>query len=250
MSRRGRDSAMTTATSFSKKVGRMLGLSLHGWENLMVGSLVFAAIAAAIVGVSTWAVVRLQRQELASSKIEFDTYKLETAKHIADANSAGEAAKADAAGANERAIEAQLALDKFRAARLPTPDQLDKLVSRLKSFAGTKFDIGHGLDDLEQMDFLWRLEPKLSEAGWVHLNWAGTGNVFVKPNWPGNYVYGRIGANNVSIELHPEHEKALKPAADALVAGLNEIGIVAAVKFFNNNSTNNDAVHILVGPKR
>jgi hypothetical protein len=100
------------------------------------------------------------------------------------------------------------------------------------------------------MDFLWRLEPKLTEAGWIHLDWAGLGNTFVKPNWPGNHVYGRIGANNVSIELHPEHEKALKPAADALVAGLNEIGIVAAVKFFNNNSTNNDAVHILVGPKR
>jgi hypothetical protein len=87
--------AMTGASGFLNKAKRMLGLSLHGWENLMVGSLVFAAMAEAIVGVSTWAVVRLQRQELAGSKIEFDTYKLETAKHIADANSAGEAAKAD-----------------------------------------------------------------------------------------------------------------------------------------------------------
>jgi hypothetical protein len=52
----------------------------------MVGSLLFAAVAAAVVGVSTWAVVRLQRKELAGSKAEFDTYKLETAKRIAEAN--------------------------------------------------------------------------------------------------------------------------------------------------------------------
>jgi hypothetical protein len=140
---------------------------------------------------------------------------------------AGEAAKGDAAKANERAVEAQLTLDKFRAPRLPTPDQLDQLVDRIRPFAGTKFDIGHGLDDLEQMDLLWKLEPKLSEAGWVHLNWTGAGNVFVKPNWPGNYVYGRIGANNVSIELHPEHEQELTQAANALVAALNEIGVAA-----------------------
>jgi hypothetical protein len=119
----------------------MLGLSLHSWENVMVSSLAFAAVAAAIVGVSTWAVVRLQRQELADSMVEFDTYRLETARQIAEANSAGDAAKADAAKANERAVQAQLALEKFRAPRLPTPEQLGKLATRIKPFAGTKFDI-------------------------------------------------------------------------------------------------------------
>jgi hypothetical protein len=55
----------------------MLGLTLAGWEDFMVGSLMFAAIAAAVVGVSTWAVIRLHRQELAASKNELDSYKLE-----------------------------------------------------------------------------------------------------------------------------------------------------------------------------
>jgi hypothetical protein len=44
--------------------------------------------------------------------------------------------------------------------------------------------------------------------------------------------------------VNPTPRDAATPAADALVTALNEIGIAAAVKFFNNNSTNNDAVHI------
>lgn len=153
------------------------------------------------------------------------------------------------AEAMQRAAEAQLELDKFRAPRLPSPEALTEVVAKIRPFAGTHFDIGHGLDDLEQMDFLWLLEPKLSEAGWVHVDWVG-GATFVKPNWPGNHVYGRVAANDVSIELAPQFRDKLLPAANALVEALNGIGIKAYIKFFNNSSMNADAIHILVGPKR
>jgi hypothetical protein len=56
----------------SKTVRQMLGLSLPGWENAMIASLVVAALAATAVGISTWVVVQLQRQELATSKEEFE----------------------------------------------------------------------------------------------------------------------------------------------------------------------------------
>ena len=58
----------------------MLGLSLHGWENVMVVFLILAGFTALVAGVSTWAVVRLQRIELAGTEQEFDKYKLDTAK--------------------------------------------------------------------------------------------------------------------------------------------------------------------------
>ncbi len=64
----------------------MLGFSLHGWENAMVISLIIAGFFALIAGVSTLAVVKLQRVELAQAKEEFERYKIDTAKVIAEAN--------------------------------------------------------------------------------------------------------------------------------------------------------------------
>jgi hypothetical protein len=68
--------AIATTAATSKEVRRVLGLSLHGWENAMVISLIIAGFFALIVGAATWAVVRLQRIELAESKRELDEYKL------------------------------------------------------------------------------------------------------------------------------------------------------------------------------
>jgi hypothetical protein len=75
----------------SKDVRRMLGLSLHGWENVMVVFLVVAGLTAFAAGVATWVVVALQRVEIASSEREFSKYKLETAKEISEANERTEA---------------------------------------------------------------------------------------------------------------------------------------------------------------
>jgi hypothetical protein len=54
-------------------------------------------------GLSTWFVVRLQREEIAASKEALEQYQLEAATKISAANAAGEAAKADAAEANRKA---------------------------------------------------------------------------------------------------------------------------------------------------
>jgi hypothetical protein len=90
--------AKTAVTS--KEVRRVLGLSLHGWENAMVIFLIIAGFFALTAGAATWAVVRLQRIELAASKEEFDRYKLEAGEKIAEAEA--------------RANEAKLALAKLR----------------------------------------------------------------------------------------------------------------------------------------
>jgi len=55
----------------------------------------------------------------------------------------------------------------------------------------------------EEWDFLWQLEPVLSRAGWVHIDWVGP-HTFKKNGWPGNHVYGLANVSNVSIEVHPE----------------------------------------------
>jgi hypothetical protein len=90
-----------------------------------------------------------------------------------------------------------------------------------------------------KLDFLWRLEPKLSEAGWIHLNWVGPGNTFIKPNWPGNHLYSQLGANNVSVELHPEHEQELRPGWSVLYSALKWLrtdGSDHSIKMFDDSS--------------
>jgi hypothetical protein len=150
----------------------------------------------------------------------------------------------------ERAAKAQEDLIKFRTPRadLLTTKALGLVIQKIAPFAGTKFDIGHDDLDREVWDFLWKLEPALSVAGWVHVNWVG-GNTFPKMNWPGNHQYGLAGVTNISIEVHPAFRSALLPAADALADALRAIEI--DVHNDNNNSSqNDDAIHFLVGPKR
>ena len=59
-----------------------------------------------------------------------------------------------------------------------------------------------------------------------------------------------MGVNNVSIEVRPDSRAKLMPAAEALGAALGAIGIKANTGDNNNSSQNDDAIHLIVGPKR
>jgi hypothetical protein len=84
--------------------------------------------------------------------------------------------EADVADARDRAAKSELALEKFRQPRLPTTEQLASLIEKIKPFAGVKFDVAHARVDREAWDFLWRLEPAISAAGWVHIDRRTQGN--------------------------------------------------------------------------
>jgi hypothetical protein len=70
---------MATANQ-SKKENMIWGLSLQGWEDVMRLSLVFAGGAAVFIGLSTWFVVKLQRDEIRLSNERIATSELETAR--------------------------------------------------------------------------------------------------------------------------------------------------------------------------
>jgi len=132
-----------------------------------------------------------------------------------------------------------------------TPENLERISQRLLSFAGTQFDCGMGRGG-EQADFWWDLEPAIVAAGWTHIFWQYPPGplpmlLMQGPDRPGS---GSVGAENVEVHLHPEHRVRLLPAATALVAILNEIGIAARDAGFNAHSINNGAIHILIGDKR
>lgn len=126
---------------------RMFGFALHGWEHILIISATVAAAAAVGVGLATYAVITLTREENAANSAELERYKakaaLDTAEAVrgaaqaneraaelerqaADLRHAAESAKAEAAKANERILEMK------RMRRLEKP-QADALGVLLKS---------------------------------------------------------------------------------------------------------------------
>lgn len=60
------------------------GLSLHGWEELMRGSLVVVGVGGLLVGLATFFVVALTREELAEARAVSDKLRSDTARLTAD----------------------------------------------------------------------------------------------------------------------------------------------------------------------
>jgi hypothetical protein len=152
-----------------------------------------------------------------------------------------------------RASRAEEALMDFRKPRRAamTPEATTALTARLKPFAGIHFDTGLELSNGEQADFLWDLAPALTNAGWVHEPWT-TVNKFESVIRQGTRPdSGIVAASNVEIHLHPEMAATLMPATEALIAGLNDIGILARYwGGINVHNANPNAIHIAIGEKR
>ena|ERR1700737_1061675 len=110
-------SSIAPMAARSKDVRRMLGLSLHGWENWMVGSVIAVGFFGLIAGTATLLVVRLQRIEIAQSKKDFDLYKLSVASNVADA-------KKEGLEAGKMAGNALLRAEELRAANLALEAQV------------------------------------------------------------------------------------------------------------------------------
>jgi hypothetical protein len=152
----------------------------------------------------------------------------------------------------DRATNAELELIKFRRPRrdLMTSEAKAKLSDKLKPFARTPFDVGFSGGDGEQADFVWDIEEVLAAAGWSQLPWGvhavGIMTIFrnLRP------LAGSVGAQNVEIQMEPTWRQSRLSAVEALIAGLNAIGIETRETGYNSASTNVEAIHILIGPKR
>lgn len=116
----------------------MLGFGLDWWNAAMLISLGLGALAAIAVLVTTRAVIVLQDREAKENAAAFGKYKLEAGERATALETAGKVAQASIAEANARAIEAQLALERFKAPRTITALEQDTLASKLLPFAGTK----------------------------------------------------------------------------------------------------------------
>jgi hypothetical protein len=209
----------------------MLGLSLHAWENVMLASLGVAAIAAAVVGISTYAVVQLQKQEASEANKDLNEYKIAAGEKVSAANAVGETAKADAAkahaeiaGANARAREAELKLEQLRqqvAPRTITQAQQNELTAKLSKFKGERGTMIAAPSTPEtEMLVRWLAAPLIG-AGWDIRILPGSPTATVL--FPtGIIVSYPIPASGPTILPRDE-----SPAAAALAKALNEAGLAA-----------------------
>jgi hypothetical protein len=245
------DNTPTANTPSPRSTSGVLGYNLDWWNGALVVALGFVALAAVLVVLSTTGVIIEGKREALEAANEFERYKLDAGVQIATAD-------ARAAEATQKAIEAELRLVEFRKSRreiLAEPGHVESFIEKIRPFAGTRFDIGHGPEgQREQWDFLWDIEPLFNKAGWVFLDWKPTGgSMLQRLNWTRQlHWYGLSNVLNVSLEMNPEGKAKLLPAAQALVDTLKGIGIEASIEptIVSSQSANADAIHFMVGDKR
>ena len=172
------------------------GLSLHGWEDVMRFSLAIVGVFGLLVGLSTFFVVTLQREEIANSRTEVEQLKKDTA----EANRVAEGEKL-----------ARLKLENEMAWRFLSEEQQTELTNAAKPFAGTVFDLITYQDDPEALRFAGLIGKMLIDAGWQ----------FEKSN---SFLWIPLVVG-VHIDVAPSNEKQLASAVNAVSAVLAKSGV-------------------------
>jgi hypothetical protein len=235
-----------TKTSFSRKVRRVLGLDLHSWEQWMLLALGLAAFAAVAVVVTTTSVVILTRHENAETKKEYAAYKLTVDGKVADAQKEGiEAGKTaggallKAAEANERATKAELELERLKASRTLTPEQQQRLVSKLQAFAGQKYSF-NVFPDPEPIGLMRLIDNVLKTAGWIRIG-SQIGDIVVEEA-------GTAHDSGIGIGIKRESSTVLQSIALQLTAALTWEELPSATSYIAELKFD-DAININVGKK-
>ena len=125
------------------------------WERIFIGVTFAAFVFGGLAAVGAFS------SALIGYKITAATQNASDDK-IRDANVEIAKATAEAAKANERAVEAQLELEKFKSPRTLKPEQQKQIIEKLKQFSGTTFDMATSNSE-EQINLVGQIEAVLTE---------------------------------------------------------------------------------------
>ncbi|MCK1407643.1 hypothetical protein [Bradyrhizobium sp. 76] len=144
---------------------------------MMLTSLSAAAVAAAVVGISTWAVVQLQRAELEAAEAAMNSYKQQSNERIAEANAQAADANKTAAQATEQIAKLSVEAEQARKETASAQLQLQQLKSP-RTFNDEKFVAA--ISGLEPATFEVLYDVNAPDALFL----AGVISVaFVKAHW-------------------------------------------------------------------
>jgi len=158
------------------------------------------------------------------------------------------ALRRDVAAANARAVEAQVALEKFKAPRSLTLEQQSAIVDGLRQFAGLPFVIAAAAD-AESVALMTQIEEALTEAGLVQQPWKGRD---LLPPRPGNRPpTGLTPVVGLYVQADVSRQAQFEMVVTAIAAALKDEGGLDARPEIGRMTanTNQAAIQILVGKK-
>jgi hypothetical protein len=244
-----------------------LNKSLDWWNAAMVWALVFVAVAAVAVVVTT-RIALMRAKQVADAQEQLIQAKdkqlaldlKDRDLMIAEASGNAAAAQAKAEGfrleiaesntraeeAKERAAKANLELQRFKAPRTLSPAQQARIAAKLKAFVGILYDGGIGpKGDPEPLYIFRSIHSALSSAGWTQIAWTGGEETYTEA---GMSPIGLTMVTNVIVDVHPDQWEKLGAAATALAAALSEEGI-DAIADSKPTTIKGNAIHIRIGRK-
>jgi hypothetical protein len=238
--------AQITNTISSNRVRRMLGHDLDWWNSAMLLSLGAVAIAAVAVVLTTYAVLKLQKQAEVETRIEFDRYKL--ASDLRALELTNEAVRLHELSRSNALVNLtnRSVMDAIIVAQgLGTREKMSEatrvlyIISKLEPFAGKQFDAVVTSSSLELVALMGALKAALITAGWVEVERSDI-DTSQTPSVGGPAL--------VKIEVDASKDPKLSDAAMALASALEAEHISTKV-YPKADATNANVIHLLIGPK-
>lgn len=212
---------------------RKMDLPTKVWlaNEIRIWGLAATATIGVISFVATWAHSRWSAELSAQREEAAIIAKRESDERIAEANARAAEAnqKAEAERLERLKIEARLADRSLNA------EQTTQFVEAMTAFEGQEYKI----------TTFWDLREPLALANMIYRALTASGWKYIPHGEGGSFLLGVI--DGVEVFVHPEGSDAAKKAADALVAALNDVGLVAKLKIAGGPPQS--ALNINVGTK-
>jgi len=151
------------------------------------------------------------------------------------------------AGAMAEAAKANLELAKLKTPRSLSVEQQERIISKIKSFAGTPFDLWISTDP-DSAVLMELIDTVLRSAGWKFSQPYSEGIMFASKA-------GLFTGSGVEIRVPIEHKDEWIPAGIALADALSAEGITTAagadprLTWEHRNNIRRDRIHVSVGTK-
>jgi hypothetical protein len=181
---------------------------------------------------------------------------VDTAREEERLNYAGEAArleheallaKASMASLTARAREAELELEKMRAPRLIDEDQKARIVKRLKTFAGTHFDLAIRPEP-EPQAFAEQVAATLQAAGWIRQAKQNAGSLVIRISGKPNAAIA-TGFFGLGAEIDTSRSSEWGSILASLSDGFSDEGFPMRSNIASDGTAPPDAIHLFIGSK-
>jgi hypothetical protein len=120
--------------------------------------------------------------------------------------------------------------------RVLADQQLKQIADKVKEYEGQEFQVVTYWDMKEPLALANQLYTSLDQAGWK----------YIKPE-RATFMLG--GTEGVQVWRHPDADDRVQKAADALLAALNDAGLVAVLKLQNPADPIDNKINVNVGTK-